>query len=154
VKEWRWATLALMPLPQRLECARLYAVMLTAGSRQAPVPMTDVNAIDQQWALGVGSIQPLPRRLDWSRPIDVDCGLLGCAELGAWVQEEFPSLWDRLLREFDPSTQQALHRLMQSSLPHPPYGAGMRRRVARCWSLAQQRTESRHGIHGREIATA
>jgi hypothetical protein len=154
VKEWRWAMLALMPMPQRLECASLYAVMLSAGSQHTPALMTNVDTIDQQWALGVGSIQPLPRRLDWSNMTDVDSCLLGCAEIGSWVQEEFPLLWKRLVTEFDPSIQQALDRLMQSSLPPSQYGASMRQRVARCWALTNLRTENRHGIHSREIAAA
>ncbi len=154
VKDWSWSMLALMPLAQRLDCARLYALMLSAGIPHPPGFMAEVDIVDRQWALAVGSIQPLPRSLEWSLLTDTDSSLLGFAELGAWIQEEFPSLWDRLMAEFEPSASQALHRLMQSASSPAPSGAGMRQRVKRCWALAKHRTESRHGIHSRTVSTS
>ena len=146
--------MALMPMAQRLECIQLYAVMLSPGSTHMLDRLAQWDVQDKQWALAIGSIQPLPRRLEWSQLTEYDGNLLGFAELGLWIQEDFPALWDRLELTFDPSVMDALRRLMKRESKSHMVSTSMRQRVKRCWELAKHRTESRHGIHSRHATTS
>lgn len=149
VKDWRWSALALMTPEQRMYSARLYAALLAPQPPALPERLAQLDASDRQWALAIGSIQPLPRLLDWAALKDSQIDLLGYAELGFWITTEFPALWARLLDDLDESSRGKVLYLMKGlrlpSCDERP--SSTRDRVKRCWGLVQNRMENRHGIH-------
>ncbi len=144
VKAWHWAGLALLSPAERRRCAGSYAALLMPQAPMLADRLGRLDAADRRWALAIGSIQPLPRRLDWAAHAAHDDALLAWAELGFWVLDEFPRLWDRLLHDLDAEARREVAALMAAAPAPRTAGAcpprGTAGRVWRCWSLAQART--------------
>lgn len=144
VTAWHWAGLALLSPAERWRCAGAYAALLMSQAPMLADRLGRLEPADRRWALAIGSIQPLPRRLDWAAHAAHDDAWLAFAELGFWLRDEFPRLWDRLLRDLDAGTRRDVAELMAAAPAPRTAGAcppsGMAGRVWRCWSLAQART--------------
>jgi hypothetical protein len=154
VKDWCWYALALLTPEQRLYSAGLYAALLAPQAPALPERLARLDPSDRQWGLAIGSIQPLPRLLDWAAFKDTQIDLLGYAELGFWINAEFPALWARLLEDLDESSRDQVLNLMKSFPACDERPSSTRDRVKRCWGLALNRTENRHGIHRHETSTS
>jgi hypothetical protein len=142
VDAWHWADLALLSPARRLRCARLYAALLLSQAPMLGERLRRLAPADRRWALAIGSVQPVPRRLDWAAALAAhdDDALLAFAELGFWVQGGFPMLWDRLLQDLDAASRRSVQGLLrQPPRPRAAWPAGTAGRVRRCWSLAQKR---------------
>ncbi len=144
VKAWHWAGLALLSPAERWRCAGSYAALLMSQAPMLVDRLGRLEPADRRWALSIGSIQPLPRQLDWAAHAAHDDSRLAFAELGFWVRDEFPRLWDRLLHDMDAEARREVAALISAAPASRTAGAclppGMAARTWRCWSLAQART--------------
>ena len=154
VKDWCWSALALMTPEQRSYSAALYAALLAPQAPAMTERLAPLDASDRQWALAIGSIQPLPRLLDWGAFKNTEIDLIGYAELGFWISAEFPALWGRLLDDLDKSPRDRVLKLMKSLPAWAERPASTLDRVKRCWGLVLKRTESKYGIHRHESSAA
>jgi hypothetical protein len=154
VLDWSWVSLALMPSLQRLECAALYAAMLPPRATVRAEHIHALDSMDCQWALSIGSIQPLPRHVDVTTAQHHAPALVGYAEVGIWVRADFPALWERLMHDMSDATRAHVAQLMADHSPRPACHDSQRQRVKRCWALAHHRTENRHGLHSRTALAA
>ena len=132
-----------------MHTACLYAALLSPQAPTQPERLAQLDPSDRQWALAIGSIQPLPRMLDWVALNDVPIDLLGYAELGFWINSEFPALWRRLVGDLDEPYRDKVMSLMKHLPSCDEHSSSMCDRVKRCWGLALNRTENQHGIHRR-----
>jgi hypothetical protein len=158
VKDWRWSALAVMSPKDRLRSAALYAALLAPQVPALPERLAQLESGDKQWALAIGSIQPLPRLLNWETLANTRTDLLGYAELGFWINAEFPELWTRLLEDLEESSRHEVLEMMQTLPRNDPRiekrPAGTCERIKRCWALAQNKMESQHGIHSRKTSAS
>lgn len=152
VKDWRWVDLAAMTVSQRLECARYFAAVLMVQATPVARRLETLSGLDRQWALSISSIQPLPRTLDWTACDNYPDHVLGWVELGHWVRQDFPALWNRLLQDFDAPLRSTLVELTQRHALHDRTStATVCKRIRRCWRLAQNRMETGHDFSTDEI---
>lgn len=147
VVDWSWADLAELTVDQWLQCAEFFSYIVMSQPAAITNRLGAASPDDQRWAMSISSIQPFPRTLNWLGAGDVSNSLMAMAEIFYWVKSDFPSLTNRLLREFNPADREILINLNsqnQSASYH--LNNSFSRRVRRAWLLAKQKMENQSGI--------